>query len=218
MELNVRPFKIGVRFQETCAQACCHCHWYRSLNCVFCNTFNLLDPVVDFGIDSAEVNLNVGRACKWSWKFFPTPRSSKSTNMPNSRSSLPDLMLESIRICGDPVAPADRITSRFALTLIICPFDFATTCLTCPFCSINFLPVRLLWSQDFYGFELVLNRLFLSYSAIRCLRLTGSSRQEYESTGLCFLGPASTMATVYFPLSLKPAATAHPADPAPITT
>mmetsp|Transcript_23150 Transcript_23150/g.91849 ORF Transcript_23150/g.91849 Transcript_23150/m.91849 type:complete len:283 (+) Transcript_23150:769-1617(+) len=55
------------------------------------------------------------RHAGWSWRFLPTPGRSATTGMPSGSSSDLAPTPESMRICGEPMAPAVTRTSAAAL-------------------------------------------------------------------------------------------------------
>ncbi len=69
----------------------------------------------------APKTLNTARICKWSCRFSPTPGRSFTTSTPSDCSRAPGPTPESCKICGDPIAPADRITSALACTVVTSP-------------------------------------------------------------------------------------------------
>src|SRR5438552_3652908 len=55
----------------------------------------------------------------WSWRLPPTPGRACRTSTPTARSSAGSPMPDSWRSCGDPIAPAERMTSPSALTTCV---------------------------------------------------------------------------------------------------
>ena len=69
----------------------------------------------------APVTLKTARIWRWSWRFAPTPGVSCFTSMPCFCSSAAGPMPESWSSCGEPMLPAARTTSDFALTVTRLP-------------------------------------------------------------------------------------------------
>ena len=83
--------------------------------------------------------LKTGRACRWSCRFFPTPGRSQIGSIPFAFNSCASPMPESMRICGEPMAPALKITSRRARMVWLWPLILATTPLASPCSTQQFL-------------------------------------------------------------------------------
>ena len=71
--------------------------------------------------------LKARRTCKWSCRLSPTPGSAWTMGMPCSCSTSPGPTPESCRSWGEATAPAARITSRRAVTLISAPSRRSST-------------------------------------------------------------------------------------------
>ncbi len=69
-------------------------------------------PYSDSGTDDSQMQTTYG----WSWRFSPTPGRSWLTGTPTERRWSAGPIPESSSSCGEPIAPALRITSRSAPT------------------------------------------------------------------------------------------------------
>jgi hypothetical protein len=64
------------------------------------------------------VVLNTTSVEIWSWRCWPTPGRSRSTFTPAAFSTSAGPMPDSMSICGEPIAPPERMTSLRTVTVV----------------------------------------------------------------------------------------------------